>query len=80
MTSDIAYCYIILRKNKMKTKEILKTNLDKILEYIGVSPKAEVEEIEENNFKINIMGDDLNFLIGFRGQSLDALQNILNQH
>jgi len=77
VTSDIAYCYIILRKNKMKTKEILKTNLDKILEYIGVSPKAEVEEIEENNFKINIMGDDLNFLIGFRGQSLDALQNIL---
>lgn len=61
----------------MKTEEILKTNLDKILDYIGINPEVSVEEKEENNYSINITGEDLNFLIGFRGQSLDALQNIL---
>ena len=61
----------------MKTEEILKTNLDKILNYIGINPEVNVEEKEENNYSINITGEDLNFLIGFRGQSLDALQNIL---
>ncbi len=61
----------------MKTEEILKTNLDKILDYIGINPEVNVEEKEENNYTINITGEDLNFLIGFRGQSLDALQNIL---
>ena len=61
----------------METKEILKTNLNKILDYMKVSPNVEIDEVEENNFRINISGDNLNFLIGFRGQSLEALQNIL---
>lgn len=61
----------------MKIEEILKTNLDKIFKYIGINPDVEIEEKEENNFSVSISGDDLNFLIGFRGQSLDALQNIL---
>jgi len=59
----------------METKEILKTNLNKILDYMKVSPNVEIDEVEENNFRINISGDNLNFLIGFRGQSLEALQH-----
>ena len=61
----------------MKTKEIIDTHLNKIFDYIGISPEVEIEEIEENNFSVVISGDNLNFLIGFRGQSLEALQNIL---
>ncbi|MBW6441321.1 hypothetical protein K0B04_00205 [Patescibacteria group bacterium] len=61
----------------METKEIIKTNLDKIFKFIGIDPKTEIEEKEENNYSVTISGDNLNFLIGFRGQSLEALQNIL---
>lgn len=61
----------------MKTKELVKTKLNTILNYIGVSPEVEVDEKEENNFTVTISGDNLNFLIGFRGQSLEGLQNIL---
>jgi len=61
----------------MKTKEIIETNLNKIFAHIGIKPNLTVEESEDNVFSIIIDGDDLNFLIGFRGQSLDALQNIL---
>ncbi|HNU76533.1 MAG TPA: R3H domain-containing nucleic acid-binding protein [bacterium] len=51
--------------------------MNKIFQYIGIKPELSVEEIEENNFNVTVSGDDLNFLIGFRGQSLDGLQNIL---
>ena len=60
--------------NKEKT---LKKTLDEILDYIGVKPDIEIEEEAENILKVDISGTDLNFLIGFRGQSLDALQAIL---
>jgi len=61
----------------MKIDEILKTNLEKIFKFIGINPEFEIEEKEENTYSVNISGDDLNFLIGFRGQSLEGLQNIL---
>ena len=61
----------------MDTKELIKKKMNKIFQYIGIKPELSVEEIEENNFNVTVSGDDLNFLIGFRGQSLDGLQNIL---
>jgi len=61
----------------MKIDDILKDNLEKIFEFIGIDPDTEIEERDENNYAVTITGDDLNFLIGFRGQSLDGLQNIL---
>lgn len=61
----------------MKIDEILEKSLKKILDYIGIDPEVEIEEKEENNYAVTISGDNLNFLIGFRGQSLDGLQNIL---
>jgi len=61
----------------MDTKEIIKKKINKIFQYIGIKPELSIEEIEENNFNVTVSGDDLNFLIGFRGQSLDGLQGIL---
>lgn len=61
----------------MKTKEIIENSLNKIFSHIGIKPKVSIEEKEENVYSILVDGNDLNFLIGFRGQSLDALQNIL---
>ena len=61
----------------MDTKELIKKKMNKIFQYIGIKPELSVDEIEENNFNVTVSGDDLNFLIGFRGQSLDGLQSIL---
>lgn len=57
-------------------KKIIKKKLDKILEFMGISPSVSVEK-EDDRIKIVIKGDDLSFLIGHRGSSLNALQSIL---
>ncbi len=58
------------------SKAIIEKHLKEILGHIKVSPKIKIEEDGEA-FRIDIEGDDLNFLIGYRGESLEALQNIL---
>lgn len=60
----------------MEKKEIVKDSLDKILEFVGVAPDIEIFE-DESVINVLIGGNDLNFLIGYRGQSLDALQSFL---
>lgn len=57
-------------------KKIIEKKLDEILEFMEVSPTVTVEQ-EEDRFKIVIKGDDLSFLIGHRGFSLNALQSLL---
>lgn len=56
---------------------VLKEKLDKILGFLSIKPKVTVEE-EKDSYKIIIEGDNLNFLIGYRGESLNALQSILS--
>jgi spoIIIJ-associated protein len=61
----------------MKVENILETNLKKIFDFIGIDPETEITIKDDSSYLITITGNDLNFLIGFRGQSLDGLQNIL---
>jgi spoIIIJ-associated protein len=61
----------------MTKLEEVKKSAEKILGFINVSPKLTVEEGEEGIVNLTIEGDDLNFLIGYRGESLDALQTLL---
>lgn len=63
----------------MKTKEIIETSLNKIFNYIGVKPEVAINKEEENVYSVTISGDNLNYLIGFRGQSLEALQILVKQ-
>jgi len=66
----------------MKTKEIIETSLDKIFNYIGVKPEILIKEDKGDEgtvYSVTISGDNLNYLIGFRGQSLEALQILLKQ-
>src|SRR3989344_8285001 len=58
-----------------KAEVIKKTTID-LLNFIGVSPEIEVSE-SEDFFQVGITGENLNFLIGYRGQSLDALQSLV---
>lgn len=62
----------------MDKKETIKTTLFEILEFININPKVLIEDGVEETVTVTIEGDNLNFLIGYRGESLDALQTILN--
>ena len=61
----------------MDIKEVIETNLKKIFSLIGIDPEYTIESSEEGVYDVKISGDNLNFLIGFRGQSLEALQTLL---
>jgi spoIIIJ-associated protein len=72
-----------MKKEEMKNKKIgnedvLNSILQEILRFIGVSPKVTLTPQEENIVNIDIQGDNLNFLIGYKGESLNALQSLLN--
>lgn len=60
----------------MEKNEALKQTTQKILSFIGVKPEVEVKEDSELSY-VSIKGDNLNFLIGYRGQSLNALQSVV---
>ena len=47
--------------------------LDELLKLMDVSAKAEVSE-EQKSLGINLVGNSTGFLIGLRGDSLDAVQ------
>ena len=51
--------------------------LEELLDKMGVD--AEVEVREEDPITLNVIGDDLGILIGRRGETLSAVQFILNQ-
>ncbi len=61
-------------------EQLVKETLEKILGYIGTKPNIEVKKLEgseEDAFEIKIEGEDLNFLIGYHGKALEALQTML---
>lgn len=56
----------------------LKKHLDTIYKHLKIKPETAIEEIENKTYKITVTGNDLSFLIGFRGESLEALQSLLS--
>lgn len=62
----------------MSIKETIQDLLTNIFGFLKIHPEYEVIDKEDNIFEIKISGNNLNFLIGHRGQSLDALQSILH--
>jgi spoIIIJ-associated protein len=55
----------------------VENQITKITEFMGIKPNISVEEDGEGTVKVDIQGNDLNFLIGYRGEALDALQTLL---
>jgi spoIIIJ-associated protein len=62
----------------MKVQEIIEQKLSEIFKYLDIDPNISIEQDEEAQV-IKIDGKDLNFLIGYQGQSLDALQTLVGQ-
>ncbi|KKU30521.1 MAG: R3H domain protein [candidate division WWE3 bacterium GW2011_GWA1_46_21] len=61
----------------MEEINFIQEKIKEILDFMTVSTMVNVSELEKDIFKITIDGDNLNFLIGYRGESLDGLQAIL---
>lgn len=59
------------------SSELITKKLNEILKHIGVKPEV-VTNSEDESLKIAINGDNLNFLVGYRGESLSALQTLLS--
>ena len=57
-------------------ENLIRKKLDEILEFMSVSPEVLIEE-EDGTYKVVMNGEDLSFLIGFRGESLNALQTLV---
>lgn len=52
--------------------------LEAVMKAMGIEGKAHVEEKEENLLLVTITGDNMRYLIGRRGVTLDALQYLVS--
>lgn len=60
--------------DKTKVKKITKD----ILKHLDADAEIGVEQIEDNFYDISIEGEDLSYLIGYHGKTLNAFQHIIN--
>ena len=49
-----------------------------LLEHMGSNAVPYAEKVDENTYNVELTGDDLGYLIGRRGDTLDALQHLAN--
>lgn len=49
-----------------------------LLEHMGSKAVPHCWKLEANNYKVELTGDDLGYLIGRRGDTLDAIQHLCN--
>ena len=59
-------------------EEKIETFLKGLLEHMGSTAVPHAWKEEENTYKVDLVGDDLGYLIGRRGDTLDALQHLSN--
>ena len=59
-----------------KIKSEAKKTTEKILKFTGVDANVDIE-MQEDLVKVNIEGEDLGLLIGYRGENIESLQLIL---
>jgi spoIIIJ-associated protein len=62
----------------MSNIEAVKETIEEIMAHLGIDPDVSINESEPDNYEIRIDGDDLSFLIGYRGESLEGLQTVLS--
>ena len=59
-------------------EEKIEVFLKGLLEHMGSTAVPHAVKTEENTYKVDLVGDDLGYLIGRRGDTLDALQHLAN--
>ena len=59
-------------------EEQIETFVKGLLEHMGSKAVPHCWKTEGNNYKVDLVGEDLGFLIGRRGDTLDAIQHLCN--
>lgn len=59
-------------------EEKIETFLNGLMEHMGSKAVAHAWKEAENTYKVDLVGDDLGYLIGRRGDTLDAIQHLCN--
>ena len=59
-------------------EEQIEVFLKGLLEHMGSNAVPHAWKVEGNNYKVEFTGDDLGYLIGRRGDTLDAIQHLAN--
>ena len=67
----------IVEFDKDSVKKKLESFLDDFIKNLPKNNLTYKVEFEENNVLVDINGDDTGYLIGYRGETLNSLQNIL---
>ena len=60
------------------TEEKIEQFIKGLLEHMGSQAVPHCEKVEANTYKVDLVGDDLGYLIGRRGDTLDAIQHLTN--
>ena len=60
------------------TEEAIEQFLKGLLEHMGSSAVPHAWKVDKNTYKVDLVGDDLGYLIGRRGDTLDAIQHLCN--
>ena len=60
------------------TEEKIEQFIKGLLEHMGSQAVPHCEKVDANTFKVDLVGDDLGYLIGRRGDTLDAIQHLAN--
>ena len=60
------------------TEEAIEQFLKGLLEHMGSSAVPHAWCVDKNTYKVDLVGDDLGYLIGRRGDTLDAIQHLCN--
>ncbi len=60
------------------TEEVIEQFLKGLLEHMGSNAVPHAWKADKNTYKVDLVGDDLGYLIGRRGDTLDAIQHLCN--
>ena len=60
------------------TEESIEQFLKGLLEHMGSNAVPHAWQVDKNTYKVDLVGDDLGYLIGRRGDTLDAIQHLCN--
>ena len=60
------------------TEEKIEVFIKGLLEHMGSQAVPQCVKMENNTYKVDLVGDDLGYLIGRRGDTLDAIQHLAN--
>lgn len=70
----------VLLKVISNENAVVKEYAEELLSKMGITASAEVELCENNLFKVNLSGDEMGIIIGRRGETLDALQHLIQMY